>query len=157
MYPDVATASMHDLSKTYRVLIDYDYHGCSCYESKSMFSIVNADDMETLLDRFGSKLTAYVNDSNGGNVLHDVVINDDIEVYDILKRRVGDDVIRMLANGVDVHGRKPIQLVTDAELFRDLLKYTTMSVGLLVECINNCRSIARVVFDELCAHDVIHA
>lgn len=149
---DIDNDSIDHLSKNFNIRVGRDYHGCGCYESQSLFTfITDTDKIKKLLKRFEDKLLSYHDndDSFRGNILHNVIINPNKDCYYILKNMLTVDELCMLANEENKRGKKPIECTYHLELFKDLLKYTSLTPDKLVKCMSNKSIIAKYIFNTL--------
>lgn len=144
------------LSKDFYIRIGRDYHGCGIHEKHSLFTyITDTKQMKLLLNRFGENVVNYTN-RTGGNVLHDIVINPNMECYYVFKNAVTEDDLFMLANKVNKYDEKPIENVNTVILFEELLKYTDVTPSVLLSCMRKNYGVQKHICDKLCDFGVIN-
>lgn len=144
---DLLNDDLDELSKSYYIVVDRDYHGRKIYEPISLFTFLT--DLEAymiLIHRFDENIISYV-DSNNENILHLTAKNANPECLETLLNIIPDSYLFELSNSKSNFGYYPIELINNVDLFKRMLCYTKMDYRKLLKCMSNSSEIAQHVCD----------
>lgn len=128
---DIENDPIDNLTRLYRVKVDRDYHGRYSYCQMSLYSYIShLPTMLELLSRTENILYSYRNAETNGTVVHDLMFNPNPESYFLVQSGMYEDEFIDLCNITDNHGRKPIELCRNMEIFKDLITKTQIDLNI---------------------------
>lgn len=117
------------LEHTMPVRVGRDYHSSAIHENVSPFSaIYDLDGIAYIISVCGwDYLAEYVDPRTGGNIMHAVAINPNVDVMKYVIAGFGDMACRYLINSYDKNERRVIELAGyNRHMFELLLPYTSI-------------------------------
>lgn len=152
---DLNNDPIEKLTKTYSIKVGYNEHRYT-YERYSLLTfLTNLDDICTLLNRLDDVITTYRNPETDGNIIHDIVLNPNQEVYFFVVANLDDDVLIELCNATDKYGNKPIETCYHVEIMKHLLGMTKITVSNFINIVKMSRLNAEYFHEILKTLDVI--
>lgn len=138
---DIDNMNIFQLSQSFNVIIDKDYHGRKVCQQFSLFTIIiNIHDMLKLFNKFGKNILTFK--YRGNNILHCILMNPNKEIYflfkEFIKSNIFNNTVYMSNFSYDVNDDKkfPIAYVRNIDTFNDLLSISPISNDLLNEYSN---------------------
>lgn len=127
---DLSNVTQQWLESTISVRVGRDYHSSSIVESVSPFTaIYDLDLIQDIVSICGVEyLTTYIDPRSGGNILHAIMLNPNINVIEYILSILPSDVVTSLANSKNRFGMLPLMLIyTNMNLFTKILSITDIT------------------------------
>ena len=117
------------LERLIDVRVGRDYHGSAIHEQVSPFSaIYDLDGIQYIISVCGwDYLAEYVDPRTGGNIMHALAVNPNVNVMRYVIEGFGEMACRYLINSYDNNGRRVIELTGyNKAMFGLLLPFTSI-------------------------------